>query len=72
MIASSLSNIVQAHKLYNEGYVDLVRMLTWSCGMVVSPQMSKVTICMVCLAKVTVAGTGDEAVDGDGDGDYEK
>ncbi|GJV55811.1 zinc finger, CCHC-type containing protein [Tanacetum coccineum] len=26
----------------------------------------------VCLAKVTVAGTGDGAVDGDGDGDYEK
>ncbi|GJV29363.1 hypothetical protein Tco_1385811 [Tanacetum coccineum] len=26
----------------------------------------------VCLAKVTVVGTGDEAVDGDGDGDYEK
>ncbi|GKF37483.1 hypothetical protein Tco_0114241, partial [Tanacetum coccineum] len=26
----------------------------------------------VCLVKVTVAGTGDEAVDGDGDEDYEK
>ncbi|GKB13702.1 hypothetical protein Tco_0847625 [Tanacetum coccineum] len=31
-----------------------------------------IKVLRVCLAKVTVAGTGDGAVDGDGDGDYEK